>query len=115
MNEIIEQARQNLIRIANERDVNTEFERGFDIQPTSISKRCQETTHSACESAGIRTLSMHSGAFHDTMHLANATDTGLLFAPSQDGISHSPREWTDWDDCCTATQALAETLATLIV
>jgi N-carbamoyl-L-amino-acid hydrolase len=113
MNEIIEHAQQSLARIANERDISTEFERSFDIQPVPMSNSCQETAHSASETAGIETLAMHSGAFHDTMHIANATDAGLLFAPSQNGISHSPNEWTDWDDCSIATQALTETLVTL--
>ena len=113
MNEIIEQAQQNLVRIANERDVSTEIERGFDIQPMPMSNQCQEVIHSACKAAEIETRSMHSGAFHDTMHIADVTEAGLLFAPSQNGISHSPREWTDWDDCSVATRALTETLATL--
>ena len=113
MNEIIEHAQQSLARIANERDISTEFERSFDIQPVPMSNSCQETAHSASETAGIETLAMHSGAFHDTMHIANATDAGLLFAPSQNGISHNPNEWTDWDDCSIATQALTETLVTL--
>lgn len=47
------------------------------------------------------------------MHVANVTDAGLLFGPSQNGISHNPYEWTNWGDCSAATQALAETLATL--
>lgn len=113
INEIIEHAQQSLARIAKEHDINTEFERSFDIQPTPMSNQCQETARLACEAAGIGTLAMHSGAFHDTMHVANTTNAGLLFAPSQNGISHSPREWTDWDDCSTATQALTETLLTL--
>jgi N-carbamoyl-L-amino-acid hydrolase len=37
----------------------------------------------------------------------------MLFAPSRDGISHSPREWTDWDDCADATRVLAAGLARL--
>jgi N-carbamoyl-L-amino-acid hydrolase len=41
------------------------------------------------------------------MHVARVTDAALLFAPSRDGISHSPDEWTDWDDCATATSVLA--------
>jgi N-carbamoyl-L-amino-acid hydrolase len=47
------------------------------------------------------------------MHVASVTDTGLLFAPSRGGFSHSPREWTDWDDCATATRVLAAGLADL--
>lgn len=115
INEILEYAQESLNQIADERDVSTEFMRSFDIQPAPMSEQCREITHLACEEAGIDTLAMHSGAFHDTMHIANASDAGLLFAPSQGGISHSPGEWTDWSDCSTATQALTETLATLAV
>lgn len=82
MNEIVAHAQQSLARIANERDVRTQFERDFDLQPTPMSDRCREVAHSACETAGIETLAMHSGAAHDTMHIANVTDVGLLFAPS---------------------------------
>ena len=113
MNEIVESAQQSLRRIADERDIEAQFEREFDVQPSPMSDRCREIAHSACEAAGIEAVSMHSGAAHDTMHVANATDAGLMFAPSRRGISHSPDEWTDWDDCSMAAQALAETLATL--
>jgi N-carbamoyl-L-amino-acid hydrolase len=44
---------------------------------------------------------------HDTAKVSDATDAGLLFAPSRDGASHSPREWTDWADCAAATRVLA--------
>jgi len=40
-------------------------------------------------------------------------DAGLLFAPSRNGISHSPREWTDWEDCARATRVMAGALASL--
>ena len=115
MNEIVERAQESLAHLADERDVETSLEREFDLQPTPLSERCQDVVHSACETTGIETLSMHSGAAHDTMHIASVTDAGMLFAPSQNGISHSPREWTDWDDCTTAVQALTETLTTLAV
>jgi len=50
---------------------------------------------------------------HDTANLTGVTDAGLLFAPSEGGVSHSPREWTDWEDCATASGVLAETVRTL--
>lgn len=113
MNEIVKRARGSLDRITDERDVMATFDRGFDLQPTPMSGRCRDAVQAACEAAGIETLAMHSGAAHDTMHVADVTDAGLLFAPSQNGASHSPREWTDWNDCAKATQALMETLTTL--
>ena len=113
MNAIVERARASLARITRERDVTTGFERSFDLRPTPMSERCREIPHTACTAVGIEPLAMHSGAAHDTMYVASATDAGLLFAPSRDGASHSPREWTDWADCTAATRVLAETVAAL--
>jgi N-carbamoyl-L-amino-acid hydrolase len=72
-----------------------------------MSDRVRNAFHDAGTTADIDTMDLHSGAAHDTMHMANATDAGLLFAPSRDGISHNPLEWTDWEDCAAATQVLA--------
>jgi N-carbamoyl-L-amino-acid hydrolase len=47
------------------------------------------------------------------MNVARVTDAGMLFAPSRGGVSHSPREWTDWEDCATATRVLAGAMARL--
>jgi N-carbamoyl-L-amino-acid hydrolase len=47
------------------------------------------------------------------MHIATVTDAGMCFAPSRDGISHNPREWTDWTDCAAATRVFAMALADL--
>jgi N-carbamoyl-L-amino-acid hydrolase len=113
MTEIVSQARESLAHLERERGVETEFRRPFDLEPTPMSDRVREAAHDAGETAGIETLDLHSGAAHDTMHVANVTDAGLLFAPSRDGISHNPKEWTDWNDCATATRVLAGALADL--
>ncbi|WP_125920019.1 M20/M25/M40 family metallo-hydrolase, partial [Haloparvum sedimenti] len=89
----------------------TAFERPFDLHPTPMSDRLREAAHRAGAAAGLETMDIHSGAAHDTMHVAGVTDASLLFAPSRDGVSHNPREWTDWDDCADATRVLAGAMA----
>ncbi|QCJ48432.1 M20 family metallo-hydrolase [Haloprofundus sp. MHR1] len=111
MQTIVGAARESLTRLETERGVDTEFERPFDLEPTPMADRLREAAHAAGETAGIETMDMHSGAAHDTMHVADVTDAALLFAPSRDGISHNPREWTDWDDCAAATRVLAGAVA----
>lgn len=113
MNNICDRARQSLTRLERERGIKTTIERPFDLEPTPMSKRCREAAQCAAGQADIETLDLHSGAAHDTMHIAAVTDAGMLFAPSYNGVSHSPREWTDWDDCATATRVLAGALASL--
>lgn len=113
MNALVERARESLDRLERERGVETDFERGFDLEPTPMSETCRRAVHAAGSEAGIGTTDLHSGAAHDTMHVADVTDAALLFAPSRDGISHNPLEWTDWDDCANATRVLAGALADL--
>lgn len=113
MERIVEETRRSLKRLERERDVKTDFQRPLDLKPTPMDERCRKAAHSAGRKAGVGTMDMHSGAAHDTMNVAEVTDTALLFAPSKDGISHSPLEWTDWEDCADATRVLAGTMAQL--
>ncbi|MDB2270651.1 Zn-dependent hydrolase [Halorubrum ezzemoulense] len=111
MEAIVEAARDSLARLERERGVETAFERPFDVAPTPMSDRLRGAAHGAADAAGREAIDLHSGAAHDTMRVARVTDASLLFAPSRDGISHNPREWTDWDDCAAATEVLAGALA----
>ena len=113
MNELVSRAEESLTILESERGVETTLSRDFDLEPTDMSERCREAVHEAGEKSEIETLDLHSGAAHDTMHVADVTDAAMLFAPSRDGISHNPAEWTDWEDCATATRVLAGGIATL--
>ena len=53
---------------------------------------------------------MPSGAGHDAMQMAKITPAGMIFIPSQRGISHNPLEWTDPDDIGLGAQLLMETM-----
>ncbi|MFB6212056.1 MAG: M20 family metallo-hydrolase [Halobacteriales archaeon] len=107
MNAIVDAARGCLDRLADERPVETEFERYRDQKPSPMSERCIEAAITAADAANLGHRVMHSAAMHDTANVADVTDTVLLFAPSKDGYSHNLREWTDWEDCRKATQVLA--------
>jgi len=37
---------------------------------------------------------MPSGAFHDACLLASQVPTGMIFVPSQKGVSHNPTEYS---------------------
>ncbi|MFC7068519.1 M20 family metallo-hydrolase [Halobaculum lipolyticum] len=111
METVVDAVGDTLARIEGERGVETAFERPFDLRPTPMAERLREAAHRAGDDAGLETMDLHSGAAHDTMHVASVTDASLLFAPSRDGISHNPREWTDWADCAAATRVLAGAIA----
>ena len=100
-------------RIETDRGIETALERTLDVDPAPTSERCREAIAIAASAAGIETTSLHSGAAHDAMHLSRVTDAGMLFVPSVDGISHSPREWTDWADCEAGVAVLAGAIEAL--
>ncbi|UPM44992.1 M20 family metallo-hydrolase [Halocatena salina] len=113
MESIVDDVRSCLYRLETERGVTTTFERPYDIEPVVMDNHCITTLHDAASRVGLSALELHSGAGHDTMHIANSTDVGMVFAPSYEGISHSPLEWTDWTSCTAATKIIAEGLAEL--
>jgi beta-ureidopropionase / N-carbamoyl-L-amino-acid hydrolase len=95
----------------------TEAERfGLDIKveflgkhsPTLMSKKVQETFADVCETLGLTHTSLVSGAGHDGQSLADICPVGMIFVPSVDGASHSPREFTEWEDCVNGANVLLQ-------
>ena len=69
---------------------------------------------SAAHEAGFSTLRLPSGAGHDAESLGRAgVPIGMTYVRTRDGISHSPRESTDWDDCARGAEVLYRALRAL--
>jgi N-carbamoyl-L-amino-acid hydrolase len=43
-------------------------------------------------------MKMTSGAGHDAQIVAAVAESGMIFIPCVDGISHSPQEMIEWSD-----------------
>lgn len=113
MNTLAKRAQQSISRLSKNHNVQTSFNRYRDQKPSQMSTRCVDTVFEAANEADVSATQMHSAAMHDTANVADVTDSVLLFAPSKNGISHNPREWTEWDDCQKATQVLAGAIVRL--
>jgi N-carbamoyl-L-amino-acid hydrolase len=55
-----------------------------------------------------------TGAGHDAGILAAAVPTAMLFVRNPTGVSHSPAEHAEADDCAAGVEALATVLADLV-
>lgn len=53
---------------------------------------------------------MPSGATHDGNMFAHKVPIGMIFVPSKGGISHSPEEWTQPEDCELGAEVLYQLL-----
>jgi len=56
---------------------------------------------------------MASGANHDANSVANIMETGMIFVPSKDGLSHHPDEFTSIEDIKIGSEVMLETMVNL--
>ena len=83
-----------------------EYERAGGCVAAPMSQRAQAAITAAADSLALTHTTLHSGAGHDAQSLAPITDAGMIFIPSRDGISHSPLEYSEWDDCLNGANVL---------
>ena len=82
-------------------------------EPVEMSADIQTLLIENCEKLGLRYRKMVSGAGHDAMIFADFTETGLIFVPSKDGISHTAEDWTDYAQLQKGIEVAFETIVQL--
>ena len=85
-------------------DLNVE-RRGW-LDPAPMSEAAQRACAEAAGALGLTHISLFSGAGHDAQVLAGVCPAGMIFVPSVGGASHSPREFTRWEDCVNGANVL---------
>jgi beta-ureidopropionase / N-carbamoyl-L-amino-acid hydrolase len=75
-------------------------------EPTPLDPDVRTAIAGAADELGLSWRELTSGAGHDAQALANVTRSGMLFVPSQNGVSHNPAEHTSWDDCVNGANVL---------
>ena len=78
--------------------------------PVQSDPRLLAAIASACEELALPALPMPSGAGHDAMNMAALCPMAMIFVPSQQGVSHSPDEYTTPDACVNGARVLLATL-----
>jgi N-carbamoyl-L-amino-acid hydrolase len=76
--------------------------------PSLMNQEVQQAYAEACDDLGLTHVSLTSGAGHDGQSLADLCPVGMIFVPSVDGASHSPREFTKWEDCVNGANVLLQ-------
>ncbi len=66
--------------------------------PVSIPENITNLMKEECDRLGYEPMILPSGAGHDAQIIASVADTGMIFIPCEDGISHSPKENIKWED-----------------
>jgi N-carbamoyl-L-amino-acid hydrolase len=76
--------------------------------PSMMNDLVQRAYAEGCDDLGLTHTPLTSGAGHDGQSLADLCPVGMIFVPSVDGASHSPREFTKWEDCVNGANVLLQ-------
>jgi hydantoinase/carbamoylase family amidase len=77
--------------------------------PSLMNPHVQSLFATSCDDLGLTHTSLSSGAGHDGQSFDGVCPVGMIFVPSKDGASHSPREFTAWQDCINGANVLLQT------
>jgi hydantoinase/carbamoylase family amidase len=85
----------------------------YEKDSVQLADNMIEIISSAAEKGGHKWMRMPSGAGHDAQTLAPYVDTGMIFVPCKNGISHSPLEWIEPQNAADGCQTLFNTIREL--
>jgi N-carbamoyl-L-amino-acid hydrolase len=87
-----------------------EFKQVNSSKPAPTDPWIRKAISEAAKELGLSTKLMPSGAGHDGQELADICPIGMIFIPSRDGISHSPREFSKPEDIANGANVLLQSL-----
>jgi len=99
--------------IAARRGLSFSAEEFYRIAATPCDARLRQLLGDAIASVQGRTLSLPSGAGHDTIALAERWPVGMLFVRCKGGVSHHPAESVMAEDVALAIEAFGRAVRTL--
>jgi len=90
-----------------------EFKQVNSSKPALTDNRIRNAIDDSAKSLGFSTKLLPSGAGHDAQEIADLCPVGMIFVPSRDGISHSPREYSKPEEITNGVNVLLQTVLKL--
>ncbi|MDJ1179945.1 Zn-dependent hydrolase [Roseofilum sp. BLCC_M91] len=113
LNHLVTELKTQLEEVSSATQTQITIEPLLNVQPTLATPKIQQQIATVCQDLGLTHLSLPSRASHDAQELGRCTDMGMIFVPSQGGISHSGKEYTPDRDCVQGAMVLLHTLLKL--
>ncbi|MEM8808924.1 MAG: Zn-dependent hydrolase [Cyanobacteria bacterium P01_G01_bin.38] len=99
--------------IATTTQTRIHLKRQLRNEPVPVNSHIYNTIAQVCDDLGFKAHSLPSRASHDAQIIASITDMGMIFVPSEAGISHSETEYTSPEHCIQGANVLLHTLLQL--
>jgi hydantoinase/carbamoylase family amidase len=100
---------------AGQRSMEAEFSQRQTLPATPLDSRILGALEDAARATGEPYMTMHSGAAHDTMCVAERVPSAMVFVPCKDGVSHHPAEDADPADAALAAQIILNAISALVL
>lgn len=113
LDEMVVRLEQQVGAIATTHNIQFEMSPLLWVEPSPAAPHIQSTIKNVCEKLGLSYCYLPSRAGHDALEMGRITDMGMIFVPSQAGISHSESEYTSPQQCIQGANVLLHTFLAL--
>ncbi|WP_404328579.1 allantoate deiminase [Mesobacillus maritimus] len=97
-------------KIAEDLQMDIQVSQWMDVSPVSMNGELVKDIRNIAAQKNLTFQEIISGAGHDAQVFASNIPTNLIFVPSQDGISHNPKEFTSVKELEMGIDLLTEVL-----
>jgi len=111
MQQVFERIQAEAKQIADARFTPIRFSE-IDVAspPAPTDQQMRRIISAAADELGMSFKLMPSGAGHDAQDMTHIAPTGMIFVPSVNGVSHSPKEFTSPEDMANGASVLLKTV-----
>jgi N-carbamoyl-L-amino-acid hydrolase len=105
---LFDRIRDEAVRIGSATGTSFEFTQTLRNVPAPSDLRIRAIIGDTARERGLSARLMPSGAGHDAQSMAVLGPVGMIFVPSVDGISHSPKEFSRPEDIVNGANVLLD-------
>ena len=110
IDDLIEQLQGEMEAIATDTHTTIEMQPRLRNEPALAASGIQQTLVRSCEELELSYMHLPIRASHDAQEMATFTDIGMMFVPSEAGVSHAETEYTSPEQCSQGANVLLRAL-----
>lgn len=113
MDDIIEYIKKYIEEVSISNNIQYRIKKNHHSYPVKLSKKVVELLINNAKKRNYDFDVMGSGAGHDTIVMAELTDSAMIFVPSKNGRSHCPEEYSSPEYIAKGADVLLDTIIEL--
>lgn len=113
INRLFDMIRAETTQIGTATGTTFQFESSYTSPPALMDLRARKLIAESARELGLSSTALPSMAGHDAQSIALLAPAAMIFIPSSNGISHSPKEYSKPEDIVNGVNVLLHTLVKL--